>query len=156
MTHNESKRVKKTDTDQSRYAKDIARQQLKITELEIVIDYQNKKLAKRDSLKGQAKNLYVSTDNAIMRMFDKRGYAKKTRPLKAKLPSADFGSLSREELLTIARIYDAEQAFQYRSSRENMRPHYRVASKLYRTTRNVTKRGAKAGYRLTSRKRAEK
>lgn len=133
------------------YGKQIARQQLKIAELEAIINHLRARLDKQQAPKQQIKDLFASVDNAIMRSIDKKGYAKKPRKTMARFPTLDISGQSKEGLLIAARSYDAKQYFQYQGLHENMKPHYRAASKLYRTTRDITKKGAKKGYKLAKR-----
>lgn len=135
------------------YQKEINRQQVRIAELEAQIQHLHKLLQRQESLKEQAKNLYGILDQQIIKGLDKRGYNRKKRSRDVTLPSVDLSSASREELLQAAQIYDVRRYFQYRKLSENMKLNYRIASKLYRSGRDISKHGAKSAYRLTKRGR---
>lgn len=133
------------------YLRELARQQAKIVELENTIKYLTAQLSKQQSVKQQAKSLYHGIDDAVMSRIDAKGYARKTHTNLVPFPAVDLAAMSRQELLNSARLYDAQAYFSYRNLSETMKPQYKLASKLYRTARNVTKSGLKQSYKLVRR-----
>ena len=144
--------AKPSPPDRARvYEQEIFRQQARIAELEAHMQHLHKELDRQQGAKQQLKNLYVNVDGWVIRRLDARGYARKTRIKQVAFPRLDLRAASSDELLKIARTYDAKKYFQYHERREGMKLHYRLVSKAYRTTRNVSKGGLKKVYRLTRR-----
>src|SRR5581483_7098042 len=128
-------------------AKELARQQLKIYELQAKLNNAYGELERAQGLKGQLKGVYRSIDNKIMGAINPRGYRKKQQISKVNMPPIS-SNLSKLELLGIARDYDARSYFRYRSQKTNMKIHYRIAGKVYRVSRETAKKTARKSYKL--------
>lgn len=133
------------------YEKEIVRQQVKIAELEALLQYLHTELSKQRSSREQVKGLYRNLDETIMQTLDKRGYSRKQSAKAVKFQPINTQGKNTSELIAAARTYDAQKYFQYRELRQGMKLHYRLASKFYRTTRNISKESVKSAYRLAKR-----
>ncbi len=148
-TQNKENREKLQQYTQN-YEKEIARQQFKIAELEAVAQHLQAELANQQGLKRQIKSVYRNLDNKIMRSIDQRGYTKTFKTL-TRFPVISASVRGKEDLIKIARLYDADNYFHYYPGRESMRLRYRLTGKLYRTTRNVAEKSAKRSYQIVKR-----
>jgi hypothetical protein len=135
------------------YEKEIVRQQVKIAELEAQLQYLHDALVKQEGIKEQIKILYANLDRAIIQALDKKGYTRKRRSRQVSFPTLDPAAHTRDELMVAAWIHDVKRYFQYQGLSENMKFRYRVASKIYRLTRDVSKNSAKRAYRVTRRRK---
>lgn len=143
--------LSRLQTKSQDYENEIARQQLKIIELETTLGHLHKEITKQQGLKQQLKRLYRNLDNSIMHTINTRGYARKQSQQMAKFPIIDQNLQDKKELRKIARIYDVEQNFHYLPGKEHMKLHYRVIGKAYRQTRELAEKGFIKSYQLTKR-----
>jgi FkbM family methyltransferase len=131
--------------------KEITRQQLKASKLELLSDRLRAELESQKALKHQLKSVYRSVDDMVVRSINRRGYAAKTK--KAKYLKANLDNLSKEELMRMAWVWDAESYFQYAASGKGMKLRYRIAGGIYVMTRNAAAKSAKTSYRIAKRRR---
>ena len=143
----------KNEDEGRHYVEEITRQQVKIAELEALLQYLHKELSNQQRLGQQAKSLYSTIDAEIMQALDKRGYTRKQHIKNTKFPAVDVSTKTKDKSMSVAREYDIQNYFQYRNLRDDMKLRYRLLSKTYRATRDTSKKGAKSVYRLTKRTR---
>lgn len=106
---------------------------------------------KQHELKPQLAALYHTIDKRIMRSINKRGYAVKESKQVIMLPNTD--SNSHQQLMKTVRLYDIATYFQYNPGRKDMKLRYKIASKLYRTMRDMGVKGSKKAYRIAKMKK---
>jgi len=138
----------------SGYLEEIAKKDHKIATLSAHIDELTLLVQQNDSISGLSRRLYNAVDNRIMSTINQRGaYRQAVAKVHPSLKvSADEGS---ESMLAKLQKYDDVEFFAYRKKVKvsRLRPHYRVIGKLYRTSRDVSARAARAIHRKMRRGR---
>ena len=93
---------------------------------------------RRDSLSFAVREFFKKADNRVMRLLNEHGKRKPSirRPHP---PIKLTGDESFEELIMVARDYDAKEFFAYKRliPKASLRFHYRVVAKVYRTGRDA-------------------
>lgn len=140
----------------SDYASRIARLEFKLSMTEGELARLGAELAAQKRLKRQLKDVYHAIDARILTTIDTRGYLRKTRASQA-VPFTveahaqdDVHALHRD-----LEAYDTKLFFRLHSPKTAMKIQYRIASKLYRTTRDTAMTAAKRAYQVKKRRHHE-
>ena len=117
--------------------------------LEREIALLQKQLTHNNRIRNQAKGLLINLDKAAtiwIEKLNRPAVKRRARPAPLKLPA---GTRSRDELMTIARLNDLESFYKKTGRRTlNHRKYsYKVASSVYRATRQTAKFTLKTGYK---------
>lgn len=134
------------ETNEEHYRRALADAMSELTRRDQTISMLNAKInelhavsAAEDSTTRLLKKLYNKIDNKIMNNINSHGLREKTS---TKIhPKIDVSEkLSLKEKSLIARDYDIEEFFTYRSKKQPhaLKLHYRVVAKVYRSLRDGT------------------
>lgn len=118
-------------------AVEISKREQRIATLNASINELQSQLLSSDTVGALARKLFHKIDNKIMYQFNERG---KKKPSSGRTHPQILltGKESYNDLLNIAKKSDAEDFFSLRRkiSKNQLRPHYRIAAKAYRTSRD--------------------
>lgn len=142
----EIQRIKSFEHQQQDSVKEIARQHLKIGELEAGLDYLKSQIEDQRKLTRQLKNLYATLDSKVMNTIEYRGRLHKKKMKVVRLPKQRWGSIPRKEVLAIAREHDAKKYLRYLPQKNSIKLRYRLARKAYVITTHSAKKGARGAY----------
>ena len=132
------------------YLIEISKKEHEIAVLNSHINDLQIQIRKNETARALTRQLFNKFDDKIMRFFNEKG--KKKQPVKRNHPQILLkGDESYSDLLNIAREYDVKEFFAYKRTASNspLRPHYRVAAKIYRTSRDGTLHIGSKLYRKT-------
>lgn len=134
------------------YLLEIAKKDSEIALLHAHIEEQRIQLASITGGKAAMRQAYNSVDNFIMNTINTRG-AVAQKNTKKKHPSLRISSNDVDTVLSEIKEYDIREFFLYkgRSQKSHLKPHYRIAAKLYRTTRDTGHAVASKTYRSVRR-----
>jgi len=148
--------VQPRDEESHKYVAEINRLEMLNTRLSSEVGLLKSQLKQQHGLKAKALDFYLELDRYILNTIDHRGYKRKAKLHKKaeKINPAEIDGASKEELLKTAHQYDAQSFFRYHAPKTSMKLRYRVASKSYRTGRDIAKKGARKLYHLSGSKGA--
>lgn len=141
---------KVTQDDKAKFAMKVKRLEQENSVLHGQIKTLNAELIKANDPIALSKSLYGALDSRIMRLFNKKGYRRnpKTGPLPVMGVRATAHDAAIQELLQLARQYDAKAFFRLNTAKADMKIHYRLAAKAYRSSRDLTVGLMRGSYRL--------
>jgi len=120
----------------------------KIAALSARIDELTMAIQRSDSIGGLSRKLYNAVDNRIMSTLNRRG-AYKNAPKKKHPTLTVVGGETSLDILNKLQRYDDEEFFTYKKKVKTsyLRPHYPIAAKIYRTSRDTGMKAARKAYR---------
>ena len=134
----------------------INKLELKIAELNVKYHNAQTELNQQKSIKKQIRMLYDTIDQKILHTLDKKSYSHKTNRVKNHASIVVDESDSVERLLGMAKVYDVATNFKLHSVRNPRKLHYRIAEKVYQTSRNMAFNGAKISYKTLKKLKGSK
>ena len=138
----------------SGYTQELAKREQKIAALSSRIDELTMLIQAGDSIGGLSRKLYGAVDNRIMGTINRKG-AYRDVP-KKKHPSLDLAvDETVAGMLSKLQQYDDEEFFVYRKKvkTSHLRLHYRVAAKMYRTSRDTSMKVLRKAYHKAKERR---
>lgn len=142
--------VEELQAQNEKYIQEIAQREHQIAVLNAKIEELHILSAKSQTIRSQAMQLYRSLDNRVMHTLTERGKRSETTkrhftPIRV-LADAPLSTLQTEALL-----YDVHEYFSMEGEKQlsTLKPHYRVAAKVYRSVRDTAEKTARKLLKIT-------
>lgn len=144
--------IKQLEARCKAYVAENTRLETKVKQLAAEVSRMRLENSQHTGIKRQVKELYSSLDQAIQHTLHVRGYNQAGANRVSIAPDV-LESGSKAQLQRAAMTYDAQAYFVYNRHASKMKLRYKIASKAYRTSRDVALKSARGVYRFVKKAR---